>query len=63
MATSELETYRQQERTSKWLMLILLRELSDRKKQERLPSSLEEARKLINMETRIIDSMNNGGKN
>ena len=63
MATPELEIYRQQPRSSKWLMLIELRELSERKKQEGQSSSLEEARKLINMETRIIDSMYNGGRN
>ena len=44
-------------------MLILLRELSDRKKQELQQSSHEEVIKLINMETKIIDSMKKGGKN
>ena len=44
-------------------MLILLRELSDKKKQELQQSSHEEVIKLINMETKIIDSMNKGGKN
>ena len=63
MKSSELEIYRQQPGSSKWLMLILLRELIDRKKQELQQSSLEEARKLVNMETKIIDSMNKGGKN
>lgn len=61
MATSELETYRQKGRASKWLMLILLRELSDRKKLQQ--SSDEEVLTLVNMETKILDSIRKTGRN
>ena len=57
----ELQIYRQQKKSSKWLMLIELRQLSERKKQEGQSSSSDEIIKLVNMETQIIDSMRKGG--
>ena len=61
MECPELQIYRQQKKSSKWLMLIELRQLSERKKQEGQSSSFEEIIKLENMETQIIDSMRKGG--
>ena len=61
MVCRELQFYRQQKKSSKWLMLIELRQLIERKKQEGQLSSFEEITKLVNMETQIIDSMRKGG--
>lgn len=61
--TTVLATYSQQPPSSKWLMLIELRKLIIQKKKDQSTSlSREKIRNLINMETEIIESMRNGGK-
>ena len=61
--TTVLATYSQQTPSSKWLMLIELRKLIIQIKKDQSTSlSREKIRNLLNMETEIIESMRNGGK-